>query len=152
MDEKFMDRAISLAKVAITHDETPIGAVIVKDGEIIAEAYNLKESTNNAIWHAEMVAIDRATKALGNWYLSGCEMYVTLEPCVMCVGAIVNSRIDNVYFGAYDKRFGCCGSMCDLVKEKKFNHTPNIVGGIKEKECGILLTEFFKTKRKKADK
>lgn len=148
MDEKFMDRAIALAKEGASFDEVPVGAVIVKDGEIIAEATNYKERENCAVYHAEIVAIQRASKRLNNWYLSGCDLYVTLEPCLMCVGAIINSRIDNVYYGAYDKKAGCCTSVYKLLGDEKFNHRPNVVGGIKEEECGVLLSEFFKEKRK----
>lgn len=148
MDEKFMDRAIALAKEGASFDEVPVGAVIVKDGEIIAEATNYKERENCAVYHAEIVAIERASKWLNNWYLSGCDLYVTLEPCLMCVGAIINSRIDNVYYGAYDKKAGCCTAVYKLLGDEKFNHRPNVVGGIKEEECGVLLSEFFKAKRK----
>lgn len=149
MDEKFMDIAISLAKQALAYDEVPIGAVIVKNGEIIAEAFNKKETTNNAIWHAEMAAIELASKKLGNWYLDGCDVYVTLEPCAMCTGALINARVNNIYFGAYDRRFGCCGSLYNLACDKRFNHTISVTGGIKEQECAALLTEFFSEKRKR---
>lgn len=151
MDEKFMSKALELAKEAIRHDEVPIGAVIVYDGEIIAEAHNMKEQDNCAISHAEIVAIKRATKALNSWRLYGCDIYVTLEPCPMCAGALINSRIDNIYFGAYDEKAGCCGTLYNLPEDKRFNHRPNVKGGILAVECAELLSDYFKSKRKKTD-
>ena len=142
-----MDKAISLAKQAIEYDEVPIGAVIVKNGEIIAEAFNQKESKNCAIKHAEMVAIELASEKLGNWYLDGCDLYVTFEPCAMCTGALINARVDNIYFGAYDYKYGCCGSLYNLACDTRFNHNINVIGGIKQEECANLLSEFFSKKR-----
>lgn len=149
MDENYMREAIRQAKKAAKIGETPIGAVIVRDGEIISRGYNKRETKKNALLHAEIIAIDRACKKLGGWRLPGCELYVTLEPCPMCSGAIINSRIEKVYFGAYDKKAGCCGSAADLFVKGMFNHTPEISGGIMEDECSSLLTEFFKELRKK---
>ena len=120
--EKFMRRALAVAKRAAAKGEVPVGAVIVKDGEVVATGCNMKERKNCALYHAETVAIARACKKLGNWYLDGCEMYVTLEPCAMCAGALINSRLDKLYFGAYDPKGGCCGSICDLPSDRRFNH------------------------------
>ena len=144
-----MKAAIKQAKIgAKNYDEVPIGAVIVKDGKIIARAHNKKETKNCANYHAEMVAIEKACKVVGDWRLIGCDMYVTLEPCPMCVGAIINARLDNVYFGAYDEKAGALVSKCNLM-EMKFNHYANYKGGILEKECAELLSEYFKKKRGK---
>ena len=143
-----MRRAIELAKEATNFDEVPVGAVIVKDNKIIAEGFNHKEQCNMATRHAEIEAIENASKALGNWYLSQCEMYVTLEPCLMCCGAIINSRIDKLYFGAYDKKTGCVTSVYSMLTDKKFNHQVEFEGGILEEECSKILTEFFSNKRK----
>ena len=152
MDEKFMREAIRQAKKAAAIGEAPIGAVIVRDGVIIARGYNKRETKKNALLHAEIIAIDKACKKLGGWRLPRCEMYVTLEPCPMCSGAIINSRIEKVYFGAYDKKAGCCGSAADLFAEGMFNHRPEITGGVMENECSSLLTEFFKALRAKKSK
>lgn len=146
MDEKFMIRAIELAKEAAEIDEVPVGAVIVKDGRIIAEANNMKERDGCAVSHAEIVAVKRAA-AVAGWRLIGCDIYVTLEPCAMCAGALINSRIDNIYFGAYDPKAGCCGTLYNLPADKRFNHRPKVRGGILEKECAALLSGYFKTKR-----
>ena len=149
MEKKFMYEAIKQAKKAAAIGEAPIGAVIVRDGVIIARGYNKRETKKNALLHAEIIAIDKACKKLGGWRLPQCEMYVTLEPCPMCSGAIINSRIEKVYFGAYDKKAGCCGSAADLFAEGMFNHRPEIIGGIMEQECSALLTDFFKALRTK---
>ena len=150
MDTKFMKMAITQAKLgAKKYDEVPIGAVIVKDGKVIARAHNLKEKKNCANHHAEMVAIEKACKVIGDWRLIGCDLYVTLEPCPMCVGAIINARLDNVYFGAYDEKAGALCSKCQLM-EMKFNHYAAYQGGIMEKECAALLSDYFKAKRGKA--
>ena len=147
MDTKFMKMAIKQAILgAEKYDEVPIGAVIVKDGKVISRAHNLKEKKNCANYHAEMVAIERATKKLNSWRLIGCDMYVTLEPCPMCVGALINARIDNIYFGAYDEKAGALKSKCSLM-EMKFNHKANYEGGILEQECAQLISDYFKKKR-----
>lgn len=148
MDEKFMSRAIELAKQAETFDEVPIGAVIVLNGEIVAEGNNRKERDNSAISHAEIVALKNANEKLG-WYLSDCEMYVTLEPCAMCAGALINSRLKAVYFGAYDQKAGCCGTLYDLPTDKRFNHRLHVEGGILKDECAALLSEYFRKNAKK---
>ncbi len=149
MDIKFMELALELAKKARDFDEVPVGAVIIKDGEVIASAFNTRETSGNAVNHAEIIAIGQACAKVGGWRLVGCDLYVTLEPCAMCTGAIINSRIDNVYFGAYDGKAGCCGTVYDLINDGKFNHKPNVTGGIMEKECSEILSSYFKTKREK---
>lgn len=146
MQSRFMDRAIELAKKAGKLGEVPVGAVIVKDGEIIAEGYNLREQKQNALSHAELEAINNACNALGDWRLDGCTMYVTLEPCPMCTGAIINARIKEVVFGAYDKNCGCMDSAINITS-LPFASDITVYGGIKEDECKSLLTEFFKDKR-----
>lgn len=149
MEEKFMYLAIEEAKKGVKYDEVPIGAVIVLDGEVIAKAHNEKEERNCSVYHAEIVAIERAAKYVDNWYLENAEIYVTLEPCAMCAGAIINSRIKNIYFGAYDMKAGCCGSLYNLPEDKRFNHRPNVQGGILEEECATLLSDYFREKREK---
>ena len=144
-----MLRAIALAKLATETDDVPVGCVIVKNGEIIAEASNMKEKENDATKHAEMVAISNATKVLNNWWLEDCEVYVTLEPCPMCAGAMINARIKALYFGAYDPKTGAAGSRVNLLKEDLFNHNIIVKGGIMQNECSSLLSEFFKKKRLK---
>ena len=147
-DMIFMQEAIALAKEASLMGEIPVGALIVdKDGQIIARAYNLRETEKSATAHAEILAINKACEAKGGWRLSGCTLYVTLEPCPMCAGAIVNSRIDRVVFGAYDMQAGCCGSVVNF-NAYPFNHAFKIEGGLVEDECREVLTEFFKKKRK----
>lgn len=139
--------AIAAAKRAARSDEVPVGAVIVRNGEVIAVGNNRKERENCALFHAETVAIRKACRKLGNWYLDGCEMYVTLEPCPMCAGALINSRLDKLYFGAYDPKAGCCGSLTNLVGDRRFNHTLEVEGGILKEECAALLSGYFKNKR-----
>ena len=148
MEEKFMKEALKQAKKAASIGETPIGAVIVRDGEIIARGYNKRETKKNALLHAEIIAINKACKKLGGWRLPRCEMYVTLEPCPMCAGAIINSRIENLYFGAYDKKAGSCGSVVNLF-ELPYNHRPLCTGGILQERCADTLTGFFKNLRRK---
>ena len=154
MNEKFMREALKQAKKAALAGEAPIGAVIVRKEKIIARAYNKREIKKNALSHAEISAINKACSRLGGWRLPECDMYVTLEPYPMCAGAIINARIENVYFGAYDKKAGCAGSVTDLFKAGMFNHDVNVTGGVMEKECSELLSSFFKKLReqKKADK
>ena len=145
---RFMRQAIKEAEKAEKIDEVPIGAVVVKDGKIIARAHNKKESKNQATRHAEIEAIEKATKKVGNWWLEDCDIYVTLEPCAMCAGALINSRLRNIYFGAYDKKGGCCGSLYNLPVDVRFNHRLGVEGGILERECAEILTNYFKKKRK----
>lgn len=148
MNSKFMQEALKLAKQAYDEGEVPVGAVIVKDGEIIATGRNRRETAKNALCHAEIEAINNACNALSGWRLWECDIYVTLEPCPMCCGAIVNARIPNVYFGAYDKNFGCCGSTLNIL-ELENTFRPNYQGGILEDECSKILSNFFKNLRAK---
>ncbi len=151
-DEKFMKMAIEEARRCALEDEVPVGAVVVKGGEVIASSGNFKERENNAVCHAEVVALSRAAKKTGNWWLEGCEMYVTLEPCAMCAGAMVNSRIDALYFGAFDDKSGACGSKVNLLEKGLFNHDIEVSGGHLAEECAALLADFFKAKRKQGVK
>ncbi len=144
---EFMKEAIRQAKKASKIGEAPIGAVIVRNGEIISRGYNKRETKKNSLCHAEIIAIDKACKKLGGWRLPDCDMYVTLEPCPMCAGAVIQSRINNVYFGAYDKKAGCAGSLCNLFDEVTFNHKVEALGGYMQEECSKLLSDFFKELR-----
>lgn len=146
-EQKFMIRALELAKECASFDEVPVGAVVVKDGKIIAEGANFKERNNNAVCHAEIVALSAATAAVGNWWLENCDVYVTLEPCAMCAGAMINSRIRALYFGAYDEKTGACGSKVNLFEKGLFNHDVEVSGGHMKEECSALLSSFFKAKR-----
>lgn len=147
MDEKFMRAALKEAEKAEKINETPVGAVIVRNGEIIARGYNKRETKKNALMHAEIIAIDKACRKLGGWRLPECDIYVTLEPCPMCTGAIIQARINNVYFGAYDKKSGCLGSVCDL--SEVLPHKIGYRGGIMLSECEQILKDFFKKLRKR---
>lgn len=149
MKTDFMNDAFKQAELAFKEDEVPVGCVIVKDDKIIARAHNKKEKKNCAIFHAEIECINKATKRLNNWNLSGCDMYVTLEPCMMCTGAIINSRITNVYYGCEDPKGGALVSNIKLNKIKNLNHYPNVSRGTLNNECGDLLKKFFKNKRAK---
>ena len=144
-DEIFMRQALLEAEKAREEDEVPVGAVIVRDGQVIASAYNTREYGKNALYHAEIKAIDKACKALGGWRLVGCTMYVTLEPCPMCAGAIVNARVERVVFGAPDHKAGAFGTMLNLTDYPLFK--PRITGGVLAEECAKILTDFFKEKR-----
>lgn len=146
MQSLFMERAVELAKHAASLGEVPVGAVIVKDGKIIAEGYNRREQKNNALSHAEIEAINNACNALGDWRLDGCTIYVTLEPCLMCAGAIANARIKEVVFGAYDLQMGCMDSVINFSALPIAPDT-EVYGGIKEDECKRLITDFFRQKR-----
>ena len=148
MQEKFMKEAIKEAKKAYEKMEIPVGAVIVKDGKIIARAHNQKETKLDTTKHAEILAIQKASKKLGSWRLLDCEMYVTLEPCPMCAGAIINSRIKNVYIGALDEKTGAVGSVLNLFKDYKFNHKVEAEAGVMAPECQEVLQQFFKELRK----
>ena len=141
-----MKRAIALAKISAAEGEVPVGAVVVKDNVIVGEGRNRRELGKNALYHAETEAIDNACKTLGGWRLWQCEMYVTLEPCPMCAGAIINSRIKKVTFGAYDKKAGSFGSVVNF-NDLPYNHKPEREGGADEAECAALLTDFFKRLR-----
>ncbi len=147
-DEIFMEEAIRLALLAAEKDEVPVGAVAVRDGEIIASAYNTREESKCATHHAEILAIERACAALGGWRLPGVTLYVTMEPCVMCAGAIINSRIERVVYGAKDHRFGAFGSALD-INAAGLNHKPEVVGGVLGERCADILSTYFKAKRSK---
>ncbi len=151
MDTRFMQRALRCARSAAEKGEVPVGAVIVKDGKVIATGRNKREEKQNALLHAETVAIDRACRKLGSWRLEDCEIYVTLEPCPMCAGAIINARIKKVYFGAYDRKMGALGSVTDL-SAFNFNHLFSAEGGIMQEQCSALLTDFFKHLRNKNER
>lgn len=144
-----MKEAIKMAKKAKELDEVPIGAVIVQNGKIIARACNLMEKKKSATAHAEILAIEKACKKVGDWRLNGCELYVTIEPCAMCAGAIVNARIDKVFFGAYETKSGCAQSKFPVLTESGLNHVTEFVGGIEENTCSDLIKNYFKEKRKK---
>lgn len=148
MNETFMKEALKLAQLAYKDGEVPVGAVIVKDNKIIATGRNRREKSKNALSHAEIEAINNACETLGGWRLWECDIYITLEPCPMCSGAIVNARIPNVYFGAYDKNFGCCGSTLNVFNISN-SFKPNVQGGILEEECSKILSDFFKNLRNK---
>ena len=148
MEEKFMKEALKEAKKAYDKLEVPVGAVIVKDGKIIARAHNLKETKFDTTKHAEILAIQKASKKLNSWRLIDCEMYVTLEPCSMCAGAIINSRIKKVYIGASDQKTGAVGSVFNLLEDYTFNHKVEYKKGVLQDECESILKEFFKKLRK----
>ena len=143
----FMQEALKEARKAYDKEEVPIGAVIVKDDKVIARAHNLREIKKQACSHAEILAIQKACKKLDAWRLEDCDMYVTLEPCPMCTGACINARVGRVVFGAYDPKAGCCGTLYNLGKDRRFNHNMEIIGGVRETECGEMLTNFFKNIR-----
>ena len=147
--EKYMSQALKEAKKAYEKDEIPVGAIIVKNNKIIARAHNLKESKENAICHAEILAIQKACKKLNSWRLNDCQMYVTLEPCSMCAGALINSRIDKVYIGTLDKKTGACGSKLNLLNDYKFNHKVEIEKNILKEDCEKILKDFFENLRKR---
>ena len=146
--EYFMKETLKEAEKAYKKLEVPVGAIIVKDGKIIARAYNQKESKTDTTKHAEILAIQKASKKLKSWRLIDCEMYVTLEPCTMCAGAIIHSRIKKVYIGAMDEKTGAVGSVLNLFEDYKFNHKPEVEKGILKEDCESLLKQFFKELRK----
>ncbi|NHC43144.1 nucleoside deaminase [Bacillus sp. MM2020_1] len=153
-DEDFMREAIKEAKKAEERSEVPIGAVIVMEGKIVARAYNLRENEQNAIAHAELLAIDQACKDIGSWRLEESTLYVTLEPCPMCAGAIILARVKRVVFGAADPKGGCCGTLMNLLGDERFNHQSEVTSGVLEKECGQMLSDFFRgiRERKRLEK
>ncbi len=146
--EFYMQEALKLAEYAASLGEAPIGAVVVKksSGEIIGRGYNRRELDKSPLAHAEIMALDEASRTLGGWRVIDSVLYVTLEPCPMCAGAIINSRIDGVIFGAYDKKAGSCGSVVNLF-DLPYNHKPELIGGVMEEECGGILSSFFKKLR-----
>lgn len=152
-DEYYMRRCIELAALAAENGDVPVGAVVVKrsTGEIVGEGYNRREFDRSSLSHAELIAIEAASKRLGGWRLIGCELFVTLEPCAMCAGAVVNSRIERVVFGADDLRFGACGSRFDLFGQG-LNHTPKVERGLLSEECAALMKDFFRRLRENKKK
>lgn len=149
LDEFYMRLAIAEAKKAYKKGDVPVGAVIVQNGKVIAKAFNKKEHKQNAINHAEILAINKACKKLKSFRLDNCELFVTLEPCPMCSGAILSCRLKRVCFGAYDKNYGCVGSKYNFLEDKDFEHLISNQGGILEEECSLLLKNFFCEIRKK---
>lgn len=145
--KEYMKEAIKMAKIALTHGDVPVGAIIVHNDIIIGYGENRREVDSDPFAHAEIIALKSASCNLGSWNLSNASMYVTLEPCAMCSGAIINARIRNVFFGAFDGRFGCCGSIYNLPQDKKFNHNANITGGVMNKECKELIQNYFAKKK-----
>lgn len=155
--EKYMKEAIRQAKKAYALGEVPIGCVIVYEGKIIGRGYNRRNTDKNTLAHAEITAINKASKKLGDWRLEGCTLYVTLEPCQMCAGAIVQARIDEVVMACMNPKAGCAGSILNILEMPEFNHQVKITGGILEEECSHMLTQFFKelrvrVKREKEEK
>jgi len=150
--EEWMRVAIEEAKKAEALAEVPIGAIVVHQGQIIGRGHNLRETTQNATTHAEMIAIQEACKAIGSWRLEETQLYVTLEPCPMCSGAMILSRVKEVYFGAYDPKGGTAGTLMNLLEDERFNHQAEVEGGILEEECGELLSMFFRNLRAKKKK
>ncbi len=147
-DNEWMQRALELAAEAADEGEVPVGAVIVKDGQLVSEGRNRREIGKNALAHAEIEAINGACRALGGWRLSGCTLYVTLEPCPMCAGALINARVDRVVYGTADPKAGSCGSLVNLFS-LPYNHQPELVGGVRKDECATMLQDFFRQLRTK---
>lgn len=152
MDVKYMKEALRQAKKAYALEEVPIGCVIVYEDKIIARGYNKRNTKGNTLAHAEIIAINKASRVLGDWRLEGCTMYVTLEPCQMCAGAIVQSRIPRVVIGSMNPKAGCAGSIINLLQMPQFNHQVEIIPGVLEKECSEMLQSFFKELRAKKKK
>lgn len=148
-DAYYMNIALEEAKKARALQEVPIGAIVVWKDEIIARAYNLRETDQNAVAHAELLAIREACEVLGTWRLEEATLYVTLEPCPMCSGAIINSRIKRVVFGAHDPKAGCAGTFMNLLQDERFNHQSEVTSGVLQEECGGILTAFFKELRER---
>ena len=144
-----MKKALLEAKKAEAIDEVPIGCVIVKEGKIIARGYNHRENKESVISHAEIEAITKANKKLKSWRLVGCDIYITLEPCIMCMGAIIQARFDHIYYGAKDLKGGALGSSINVLTANNINHYPNVEGGILEDECSEIISNYFRNKRKK---
>ncbi|MBO9599888.1 MAG: tRNA adenosine(34) deaminase TadA [Cohnella sp.] len=146
-DERWMREAIQQARLAETKGEVPIGAVIVKDGVIVGAGHNLRETERDPTAHAEMIAIKQASETMQAWRLLGCTLYVTLEPCPMCAGAILQSRVERVVYGASDPKAGCAGTLMDLLQDTRFNHVSPWESGVLREECSSLLTDFFRRLR-----
>ena len=145
---KYMQMALEEAKLAALEDEVPVGCVIVKDDKVIAKAHNLRETNHDPLGHAETLAIKKASEILNDWQLVDCELYVTVEPCIMCAGAIIQSRISKVVYGAPDLKGGAFGSSINVLDATNINHRPEIIVGVLEKECTEIIKNYFKSKRK----
>ena len=145
--EQFMRRCLELCKTAMDSGEVPVAALVIKDGQIVGQGINRRKLDSDPSAHAEIVAMRQAGQTLGVWNLSGCDLIVTLEPCAMCAGAAVNARIGHIYFGAFDKRFGYCGTLGNIAADERLNHRAVVTGGILEEECLEPLRSFFKSKR-----
>ena len=143
-----MAKALCQAQAAARKGEVPVGAVVVREGSIVARAHNLRETRRDPAAHAELIALQRAAKKLGGWRLMDCTVYVTLEPCPMCAGAMIKARVARVVFGAFDPKAGCCGTLYQLIQDGRFNHTCPVTGGVLEAECAGILKEFFARKRR----
>lgn len=152
LEEKYMKAALKEAKKAYALDEVPIGCVIVQDGKIIARGYNRRNTDKNTLAHAELTAIKKASKKTGDWRLEDCVMYITLEPCQMCAGAIVQSRIPKIVIGAMNPKAGCAGSVLNLLQVAQFNHQVEVEKGVLEEECASMLSQFFRELREKKKK
>ncbi|HCS73248.1 MAG TPA: tRNA-specific adenosine deaminase [Clostridiales bacterium] len=146
-----MQEALVEAQKAYVFDEVPIGAVVVKDGKIIGRGHNLRERVKDPTLHAEIIAIKQAAKALGSWRLSDCDLYVTIEPCPMCAGAVLQARIRQLIFGARDPKAGCAGSLYNLLQDPRFNHQTEVVEGVLEEDCSQIMKDYFRQKRNKTD-
>ena len=145
--EKYMKLALKEANKAKAIDEVPVGCVIVKDDKVIARGYNKRELTQDSTSHAELKTLQKACKKLNSWRLEDCDIYITLEPCIMCAGAIIQSRIRHIYFGAYDPKGGALGSSIDVLTADNINHHPLVTGGVLQEECALILKEYFRNKR-----
>jgi len=145
--EDWIKKALRLAEKAYSEGEVPVGALIIKDNRIIGQGYNQREGLNDSTAHAEIIAITAASNTIDDWRLNGCSIYVTKEPCPMCAGAIINARLDNLIFGAYDDKKGCCGSLYQLCGDKRLDSITSVKGGILEDLCSTMLKEFFSSKR-----
>lgn len=151
-DEYYMGLAIAEARKAEALGEVPIGAVIVKDGQVVGRGYNLRETAKDPLAHAELIAIKEASETMGGWRLIGATLYVTLEPCPMCAGAIVQARVPRIVYGAMDPKAGCAGSLMNLLQEERFNHQVEMIQGVREEECSELLKNFFRSLRERRKK
>lgn len=145
--EEYMRMAIREAVAALSEDEVPVGAVVVCDGRIVGKAHNQRETLRDPTAHAEIIALTQAAAALERWRMTGARMYVTLEPCVMCAGALVNARVDELIYGATDPKAGACGSLYDIPRDERLNHRLTVTSGVLAEDCGLLLQEFFRNKR-----
>lgn len=147
MDQRYMREALAVARRALDADDVPVGAVVVLEGRIIGRGYNQREHLQDPTAHAEIIALGAAAQAVGQWRLDGCTLYVTLEPCAMCAGACVLSRLHRVVFGAYDPKAGACGSLYQITQDPRLNHRPETIGGVLAEDCAELLREFFRKRR-----